>query len=406
MPLIEQRVRSIVGADGFIDVDEQGCVAVAPRSEEECALILAAAHQESWRVRFDGRGSWIKPDAPTELAISTRLLEGATDLSPADMVLTARAGTRLEDLQNAAADEGMWIALDPPGAARSIGSIVATGTVGPLRNGFGTVKSRVLGLTLITADGRIVTVGGRVVKNVAGFDITSLTVGSFGAFGLITSANIRLNALPKTDITLTARAPLALLLNGAQAILSTGQTPAAFELFSPEQNNSSGWTLAIRLLGSEATVGTDRAAIIASVPQIEFDQMDRESSCSFWASASTRATERSTTVRMGSQPSELARALALMSEQLGDTTDGFVAVSVMAGVTRWSSDASIQQLQNLRLLAARQNWPVTLERAPWEVRQTVGHYGAYREGVGKLVTSLRHVFDPRDGLVCPLDGTP
>jgi glycolate oxidase FAD binding subunit len=406
MPLIEQRVRSIVGADGFIDVDEQGCVVVAPRSEEECALILAAAHQESWRVRFDGRGSWIKPDAPTELAISTRLLEGATDLSPADMVLTARAGTRLEDLQNAAADEGMWIALDPPGAARSIGSIVATGTVGPLRNGFGTVKSRVLGLTLITADGRIVTVGGRVVKNVAGFDITSLTVGSFGAFGLITSANIRLNALPKTDITLTARAPLALLLNGAQAILSTGQTPAAFELFSPEQNNSSGWTLAIRLLGSEATVSTDRTAIIASVPQMEFDQMDRESSCSFWASASTRATERSTTVRMGSQPSELARALALMSEQLGDTTDGFVAVSVMAGVTRWSSDASTQQLQNLRLLAARQNWPVTLERAPWEVRQTVGHYGAYREGVGKLVTSLRHVFDPRDGLVCPLDGTP
>jgi len=86
MPLIEKRVRSIVGAHGFIDVDEQGCVAVAPCSEEECALILAAAHQESWRVRFDGRGSWIKPDAPTELAISTRLLEGTTDLSPADMV--------------------------------------------------------------------------------------------------------------------------------------------------------------------------------------------------------------------------------------------------------------------------------------------------------------------------------
>lgn len=406
MPLIEQRVRSIVGADGFIDVDEQGCVAVAPRSEEECALILAAAHQESWRVRFDGRGSWIKPDAPTELAISTRLLEGTTDLSPADMVLTARAGTRFEDLQNAASDEGMWIALDPPGATRSIGSIVATGTAGPLRNGFGTVKSRVLGLTLISADGRIVKVGGRVVKNVAGFDITSLVVGSFGAFGLITSANIRLNALPKTDITLIAQAPLALLINGAQAILSTGQTPAAFELFSPEQNDSSEWALAIRLLGSEATVSTDRATIIASVAQIEFDQMDRESSCSFWASASTRATESSTTVRMGSQPSELALALALMSEQLGDTTEGFVAVSVLAGVTRWSSDASTQQLQNLRLLASQQNWPVTLERAPWAVRQTVGHYGAYREGVGKLVTSLRHVFDPRDGLVCPLDGTP
>ena len=403
--MIDRRVRSIVGANGKIDVDAHGSVTVAPRSEDECALILAAAHQEGWKVRFDGGRGWMPPDAPAQLVVSTHLLAGITNLSPADMVLTALAGTRLEDLQTATAAEGMWTALDPPGTNRSVGSLLATGSAGPLRTGFGTVKSRILGLTMITADGRIVRVGGRVVKNVAGFDVTSLAVGSFGAFGLITSANIRLNALPRTDVTLLVRAPLALLLEGGQAILAAGSTPAALELCSPSGDDPGNWILAIRLLGSEATVTTDRKTISTSVPQFEFEALNKQSGDRFWASTSNRTTERSTTVRMGSQPAELTQALDVMAAQLEDLAASCVTVSVLAGVTRWSCDASAQQIQNLRLLAAQQDWPVTLERAPWDVRNTVGHYGAYRDGVGGLVTSLRAVFDPRGILMYPLGGT-
>ena len=403
--MIDQRIRSILGADGIIDIDGHGCVEVSPRSEEECALILSAAFEEGWSVRFDGGGGWIRPDAPADLAISTRKLLGILDLSPADMVLTANAGTPLEDLQHAAANEGMWIALDPPGTNRSVGSLVVTGTAGPLRTGFGAVKSRILGLTLLTADGRIVRVGGRVVKNVAGFDVTSLAVGSFGAFGLITSAHIRLNTQPKTDLTLIAGAPRALLLGGASAILSSGQTPAALELFSPKTANPDNWTLAIRLLGSEATVTADQATITAAVPQLDFDVLDDEASARFWAAESSRTTGPSTTVRMGAQPSELAQALDLMASQLENAGGSFVAVSVLAGVTRWSCETSAPQIHNLRLLASQHNWPVTLERAPWDVRKAVGYYGAYRDGAGKLVTSLRGVFDPRGTLVSPLGGT-
>lgn len=398
---------SILGTDGVIETDANGPVVAAPRSEEECALILAAAHEEGWTVRLDGRASWIPPDAPADLAISTRMLVGISDFSPADLVLTARAGTPLDDIQDAAGREGMWIALDPPGADRSIGSVVSTGTAGPLRTGFGAVKSRILGLTFITADGRIARVGGRVVKNVAGFDLTSLLVGSFGAFGLITSAHVRLNAIPKADLTLIARQSRDVLLRGALAILAGGHTPAALELISPDPTRPESWTLAVRVLGPPSAVFADRAKITACVPQCDFEVLDRDSATRFWAAAAMEVTKHTTTIRMGSRPSELPQALDLMFSQLGGEAGVSLSTSILAGVTRWSSsDAATPRIRDLRLLASRHDWPVTLERAPWSVREKTGHYGAYRDGVGGLVASLRVVFDPAGALVVPQNGTP
>ena len=90
-------------------------------------------------------------------------------MSPADLVATVQAGTPIEALRRRLADEGMWLALDPPGRPeRSLGSVVATATAGPLRHGFGPVRDHVLGCTVATGDGRLVRAGGRVVKNVAG----------------------------------------------------------------------------------------------------------------------------------------------------------------------------------------------------------------------------------------------
>ena len=127
-------------------------------------------------------------------------------MSPADLVATVQAGTPLEALRRRLADEGMWLALDPPGRPeRSLGSVVATATAGPLRHGFGPVRDHVLGCTVATGDGRLVKAGGRVVKNVAGYDLTKLQVGGFGGFGIIAEAHLRLRALPRADVTLVAR---------------------------------------------------------------------------------------------------------------------------------------------------------------------------------------------------------
>jgi len=403
--MIERRVRSIVGTEALLEVGANGSVEVAPRSEAECALLLAAAHDGRWSVRLSGGGSWSAPDAPAELVISTRHIAGIPDLSPADLVLTARAGTAIDDIQAAAANEGTWAAIDPPGVRRSLGSILATGTAGPLRSGYGAVRSRILGLTFITSDGRIVRVGGRVVKNVAGYDLKSVLVGSFGAFGLITAAHVRLNALPAADLTLAALGTRNTLLECAASIHLTGVTPAAMELISLGTIDPDTWTLAVRVVGSETAVAAERRNITNASPQLAFEVLDAEQARQFWASAFAATTGFATTIRVGSLPSELGRALDLLSAELSVDGLNMVSVSVLPGVIRWSCDASASQLQNLRKLAASHDWPVTLERAPWDVLRDVGHYGAYRGGAGTLVARLRGVFDDRGIFAVPLGDT-
>jgi hypothetical protein len=108
---------------------------------------------------------------------------------------------------------------------------------------------------------------------------------------------------------------------------------------------------------------------------------------------------------LGCLPSELAHALDLLSSELNDGGHTYISVSVLAGVTRWSGDTTASRIEHLRKLAAEREWPVTLERAPWDVLREVGHYGAYRRGVGGLVTSLCGVFDERGLLVTPLGRT-
>jgi FAD/FMN-containing dehydrogenase len=111
----------------------------------------------------------------------------------------------------------MWLALDPPGRPeRSIGSVIATATAGPLRHGFGPVRDHVLGCSVATGDGRLVNAGGRVVKNVAGYDLTKLQVGGFGGFGIIAEVHLRLRALPRADVTLLARGARDALTSGAR----------------------------------------------------------------------------------------------------------------------------------------------------------------------------------------------
>ena len=142
-------------------------------------------------------------------------------MSPADLVATVQAGTPLEALRRRLADEGMWLALDPPGRPeRSLGSVIATATAGPLRHGFGPVRDHVLGCTVATGDGRLVKAGGRVVKNVAGYDLTKLQVGGFGGFGIIAEVHLRLRALPRADVTLVARGTRDTLTSAARDVMA------------------------------------------------------------------------------------------------------------------------------------------------------------------------------------------
>ena len=135
-----------------------------------------------------------------------RELSGITEYVPGDLTLTARAGTTLGEIRDATAAHGQWLALDPYGADEgTIGATIATASAGPLSTFFGGPRDLVLGVEFVTGDGVVARGGGRVVKNVAGFDLTRLITGSWGTLGVVTEVTLRLHARPRGDETFALR---------------------------------------------------------------------------------------------------------------------------------------------------------------------------------------------------------
>ncbi len=393
-----RKLRSLLGTGAAVETDATGLPRVFPRTEEGMAALLSTARTEGWRVRVEGSGSWIPPDAPADLAVSTRLLDQVVNLDPADLVVTVHSGILWEDLRQKLADHGVWVAQDPPGSRRTLGSVVATASSGPLRTGFGSVREHVLGLTLVTPEGRIVRPGGRVVKNVAGFDLMKLATGSFGAFGVITSLNLRLRAVPQADLTLVVQGNRDTLLCQALAVMEQGAMPAAMELLTEDLGLGEGWTLAIRLIGSSAAVDADRRSVGAAIT-LPVSELKGDPAREFWRRWLDRQERYPVTLRLGTLPSGTDEALDLLAHHL---EEGSVAVSIPAGSVRWSGDSSVERIRLLRHAAAQREMPVTVERAPWGLRSALGHFGAYREGVGRITAALRRTFDPTGVLVVPL----
>src|SRR5512146_1031799 len=390
-----EKVRALLGADAVLDPGG-GAAGIAPRiappSIEAAALLLGTATAEGWKVRVEGAGSWQSADAPADLALTTRRLDQVESIEPQDLVATAQAGIGWDRLRQQLAERGVWVALDPPGlAGRTVGSILASATAGPLRQGFGAVRDQLLGLTAVTA-------GGRVVKNVAGYDLTRLQTGAFAAFGVIARVHLRLRALPRADLTLVLEGPREELSRAADELRESGLGPAALELLSPALARRAGWVLAVRCAGSVAQVEAEESTVRAAAGG-RFARLGAEESHAFWQRAAEGLAVRTVTFRLGGLPDSTDDLLDLLQHQLGDE---WISAAPALGAVRWSGEATAEHLRRLRRSLAALEVPLTLERAPWELRRAVGIFGAYREGVGPLVAGLRRTFDPAGTLVVPV----
>ncbi|MBA3659069.1 MAG: FAD-binding oxidoreductase [Gemmatimonadales bacterium] len=394
------RLKALLGTAG-VERDPDGLPRATPESADSLALVCRLAHDEGWKIRVEGRGTWLAQDAPADLAVSTRGLDEIVTVSPADLVATVQAGAPLEGVRRRLADYGMWLGLDPPGRPdRSLGSIVATATAGPLRHGLGPVRDHVLGCTAATGDGRLVRAGGRVVKNVAGYDLTKLQVGGFGGFGIITEVNLRLRALPRADVTLIAVGTRDSLTGGARDLVAAGLLPAALELMSPALAAEADWVLAARLVGTQPSVQAEVRRLSVKGALV-WQQLATDKTAAFWSTAARGALGGPITLRLGVLAEGLDETIDLLGRELDES---LVSASAATGGLRWTGHAPVEKLRALRRAVAAREIPMTLERAPWPVRRALGHFGAYREGVGQLVGRLRDSFDPGGCLSVALEG--
>jgi FAD/FMN-containing dehydrogenase len=394
------RLRALLGTGG-VERDAAGLPRATPDSADALSLVCRLAHDEGWKIRVEGNGTWLSSDAPADLAVSTRGLDRVVSVSPADLVATVEAGTPLEALRRRLAEEEMWLALDPPGRPeRSLGSVVATATSGPLRHGFGPVRDHVLGCTVATGDGRLVRAGGRVVKNVAGYDLTKLQVGGFGGFGIIAEVHLRLRALPRADVTVVARGPRDTLTSVARDLIAARRLPGALELLSPALAGEPEWTLAARFAGTDAAVQAD-VRRLSTLAGPSWQPLPADRTAAFWSLVARGSLGGPITLRLGVLGDGVDDTIDLLAH---DLDEDLVSAGAGAGMIRWTGDAPVERLRAVRRAAASREIPMTLERAPWPVRRALGHFGAYREGVGQLVGRLRDSFDPGHSLSVALEG--
>jgi glycolate oxidase FAD binding subunit len=179
---------------------EDGLASVAPASTEEIAAVLRCANKYGASVAPYGGGTkqnWGNTIQPS-LILHTDRLNTVREHTWQDMTCTVEAGCRWSSMQSSLAKHGQFVALDPLWSDRAtIGGVAATNDSGSLRLRYGSLRDLIIGMTLVLADGTIARTGGKVVKNVAGYDLHKLMTGAFGTLGVITEITFRLHSIPR-----------------------------------------------------------------------------------------------------------------------------------------------------------------------------------------------------------------
>lgn len=228
------------------------------------------AYEAGTPLRISGHGHWMDAGRPSS---ATRILpladhSGILDYVPGDLTITVRSGTTLSDIDRITGAEGQWFPLDPFGIADgTVGATIATGSFGPLAHGFGRSRDLVLGVEFITGDGKVARGGGRVVKNVAGFDLVRLITGSWGTLGVVTEATLRLYSLPAVTATIGLNLPDGPggISQRIASILGGNVTPLAVEIVDALVAQRIGLPatrqVLVRLGGNAASVRAQRDAL-------------------------------------------------------------------------------------------------------------------------------------------------
>jgi glycolate dehydrogenase FAD-binding subunit len=195
--------RSPTSADAILGVVPSAVY--EPRSVEEAVDAVRESASEGNALSFVGGGTdlgWGPPPSRLDAVLRTGNLQRIIDYAPSDQVVVVEAGITLSALQKTLAGHGQQLAIDPPLPERAtLGGIVAANAFGPRRAGYGSVRDLLIGVSFVRADGTLARGGGKVVKNVAGFDLPKLLTGSLGTLGLIVTATFRLHPLPEDSAT-------------------------------------------------------------------------------------------------------------------------------------------------------------------------------------------------------------
>lgn len=397
---------------------------VSPVTQAELADVVSWVGQKNWGIIPCGAGSKVnwgglaQPDrSPGEsaaplLAVSTERLDQLIDHAVGDLTVTVEAGMRFAKLQEILAKSGQFLAIDPafPDQA-TIGGIVATADTGSLRQRYNSVRDMLLGLTFVRSDGQVAKAGGRVVKNVAGYDLMKLFTGSYGSLGVITQVTFRVFPLPEASQTVVLIGEPGAIAEASASLLGSALTPVSVDVLSQQTcqalnlTSAQGIALAVRFQGMQSSIeqqaqrtvelGQSLGLTMVSASTLEAD---------LWTNLRKLMTAEGQTAaiacKIGVRPSDAVAVLEQMNQILSAASEWYGQVHTASGIGRIVfPEASLPPglLLKVRSLCEQHGGFLSVLQAPMSLKQQVDVWG-YPGNALDLMRKLKQQFDPASRL--------
>ncbi len=406
------------------------CV-VSPGAEEEVAAVLRRAAEADLAVVPCRNGTKLgignRPHR-YDVALCLRQMNRIWHYEPKDLTVTVETGMKLSDFEYFVGKSGLWLPLDPPFESQaSIGGVLASNSSGRSRLFYGQLRDMTLGMTIATADGKLIKTGGRVVKNVTGYDLSKLMIGSFGTLGVITQASFKLYPLPPVRRSFRVRVqelvqvhdfrrrlavlPIAPL---AMEFLDEKAAPLAWEGTS-FGGADSGLEVWIEAGGVEAVVerSAKELAALASAVDAKIEEVDEERGKSAWSrlrefrswlpESYPGAVLLKANLPIGDAEEFIARATSLMEAEFREDGPGRCAVFAHLGsgvVHFWGLEpleGKVAWILRLRELAEQLHGSLRVELAPARIKAEVDVWGDVGESL-RVMQRMKAAWDPKNTL--------
>ncbi|WP_018133103.1 FAD-binding oxidoreductase [Effusibacillus pohliae] len=394
---------------------------VEPDSEEQVAAVLAYANRRRLAVVPIGNGQQLHIGSvpyAVDLLLSSRRLNGFVEHSVGDLTVTVKAGTPFQELQEYLKQHGQFVPVTPPTLARStIGGLVATAAIGPERVLYGSWRDHVIGLRLVYPNGQVIRTGGKVVKNVAGYDMNKLFVGSHGTLAFIAEVTLKLRPYPKhRELVLAVSEGPAQLIELAAQVLASECIPSALELIRAKdsgsrENGTGSYRLAIGCdeVESAARYQDNRIRqMAADIGGIQLTTLVNEDVETFWSvyrDAWQQTTADSLLIRAACPLPQMETVLRRFeTESATRHVKIEYAASLGTGTLRIRLQADdggtlVDTAASLRELAEATGGYAVIEHAEPELKRKLDVWGTIRGGLS-LMKGIKQTIDPA-GILSP-----
>jgi len=374
---------------------------VEPRDAAGVAAALQSAAAQNLAVIVRGGGTKSAERSSAAVLLSTTRLTEGIDHVAGDLVATVPAGATLDAVNSVLCRAGQWLPLDPPRSNRAtIGGIIATNDSGPRRHRFGTPRDLIIGIEIALVNGRTAKAGGRVVKNVAGYDLSKLLCGSLGSLAVVTSATFKLSPVAPYSQTLVATVSdireLGLL---ARAIAELPVAPTAIELQSPPHH------LLIRFETTEQAAArqSERVRAVCIERGATCTILSGQPETDAWhAHESGVFGSEGTIVKLAALPTDVAGILDRIGTIVTERREvhaiiGRAALGIVLLRLGGTLDAQAAIVSDLRREVSERGGSAVLSSAPPQLLQDIGRWGPATDAV-PLMRAVKQQFDPLNTL--------